>query len=64
MRRESNSKLSQAPSPGSAGVARAVNIPEESVWFYLNDLPAMNIMEWAHHASSEAGRAVRRAHHR
>jgi len=30
------------------GVAKTANIPEESVWFYLNDLPAMNIMEWGH----------------
>jgi phenylpyruvate tautomerase PptA (4-oxalocrotonate tautomerase family) len=30
------------------GVAKAANIPEESVWFYLNNLPAMNIMEWGH----------------
>lgn len=30
------------------GVAKTSNIPQESVWFYLNDLPAMNIMEWGH----------------
>ncbi len=30
------------------GVAKTANVPEESVWFYLNDLPAMNIMEWGH----------------
>jgi phenylpyruvate tautomerase PptA (4-oxalocrotonate tautomerase family) len=30
------------------GVAKAAKIPEESVWFYLNNLPAMNIMEWGH----------------
>ena len=30
------------------GVAKTANIPEESVWFYLNNLPAMNIMEWGH----------------
>jgi phenylpyruvate tautomerase PptA (4-oxalocrotonate tautomerase family) len=29
-------------------VAKTANVPEESVWFYLNDLPAMNIMEWGH----------------
>ena len=30
------------------GVAKTASVPEESVWFYLNDLPAMNIMEWGH----------------
>ena len=30
------------------GVAKTANIPEESVWFYLTDIPAMNIMEWGH----------------
>ena len=30
------------------GVAQTANIPEESVWFYLTDIPAMNIMEWGH----------------
>lgn len=30
------------------GVAKTASLPEESVWFYLNDLPAMNIMEWGH----------------
>jgi phenylpyruvate tautomerase PptA (4-oxalocrotonate tautomerase family) len=30
------------------GVAGTAKVPEESVWFYLNDLPAMNIMEWGH----------------
>jgi phenylpyruvate tautomerase PptA (4-oxalocrotonate tautomerase family) len=30
------------------GVAKTANIPGESVWFYLNNLPAMNIMEWGH----------------
>jgi phenylpyruvate tautomerase PptA (4-oxalocrotonate tautomerase family) len=30
------------------GVAKTANVPEESVWFYLTDIPAMNIMEWGH----------------
>jgi phenylpyruvate tautomerase PptA (4-oxalocrotonate tautomerase family) len=30
------------------GVARIAKIPEEEIWFYLNDIPAMNIMEWGH----------------
>lgn len=30
------------------GIAKTAKISEESVWFYLNDLPAMNIMEWGH----------------
>lgn len=30
------------------GVAKTAKIPEEAIWFYLNDLPAMNIMEWGH----------------
>jgi phenylpyruvate tautomerase PptA (4-oxalocrotonate tautomerase family) len=30
------------------GVAKTARVPEEVVWFYLNDLPAMNIMEWGH----------------
>jgi phenylpyruvate tautomerase PptA (4-oxalocrotonate tautomerase family) len=29
-------------------VAKTANVPEESVWFYLTDIPAMNIMEWGH----------------
>jgi phenylpyruvate tautomerase PptA (4-oxalocrotonate tautomerase family) len=29
------------------GIAKVVKIPEESIWFYLCDLPSMNIMEWA-----------------
>ena len=29
-------------------VAKAANVPEESVWFYLTDIPAMNIMECGH----------------
>jgi phenylpyruvate tautomerase PptA (4-oxalocrotonate tautomerase family) len=30
------------------GVAKTANVPEEDVWFYLCDLPSMNIMEWGH----------------
>lgn len=30
------------------GVAETANVPEEAVWFYLDDLPAINIMEWGH----------------
>ena len=30
------------------GVARAANVPEEAIWFYLDDLPSWNIMEWGH----------------
>jgi phenylpyruvate tautomerase PptA (4-oxalocrotonate tautomerase family) len=30
------------------GVAKTANVSEESVWFYLTDIPAMNIMEWGH----------------
>ena len=29
-------------------VAKIAKVPEESVWFYLTDIPAMNIMEWGH----------------
>ena len=37
------------------GVAKAANIPDESVWFYLNNLPAMNIMRvGTHHATSHS----------
>jgi phenylpyruvate tautomerase PptA (4-oxalocrotonate tautomerase family) len=28
------------------GVAKTANVPEEDVWFYLCNLPSMNIMEW------------------
>ena len=30
------------------GVAKTANVPEESIWFYLTDIPPMNIMEWGH----------------
>src|ERR1700689_1092721 len=28
------------------GIAKVAKIPAESIWFYLRDLPSMNIMEW------------------
>ena len=30
------------------GIAKAANISEEAVWFYLDDLASVNIMEWGH----------------
>jgi phenylpyruvate tautomerase PptA (4-oxalocrotonate tautomerase family) len=30
------------------GVAKVANVPEEDIWFYLCDLPSVNIMEWGH----------------
>lgn len=30
------------------GVAKVAEVPEESIWFYLTDIPPMNIMEWGH----------------
>jgi phenylpyruvate tautomerase PptA (4-oxalocrotonate tautomerase family) len=30
------------------GVAKIAKVPEEDIWFYLCDLPSMNIMEWGH----------------
>jgi phenylpyruvate tautomerase PptA (4-oxalocrotonate tautomerase family) len=31
---------------GQQGIAKVAKIPEESIWFYLCDLPSMNIMGW------------------
>jgi len=30
------------------GVAKIADVPEETVWIYLDDLPSWNIMEWGH----------------
>ena len=30
------------------GIAKTAKVPKDVIWFYLNDLPAMNIMEWGH----------------